>query len=39
MVVYKLGDIGNFKGGISNLKKERYGIGINFINYMDIFNN
>ncbi len=39
MAIYKLGDIGEFKGGISNLQKNRYDKGINFINYMDILNN
>ncbi len=39
MAVYKLGDIGQFKGGISNLQKNRYDKGINFVNYMDILNN
>ncbi|WP_342252084.1 restriction endonuclease subunit S [Spiroplasma endosymbiont of Amphibalanus improvisus] len=36
---YKLGDIGTFKGGISTLNKERYGQGVKFLNYMDIFRN
>ncbi|AVN63684.1 hypothetical protein CG006_01660 [Mesoplasma florum] len=39
MAIYKLGEIGTFKGGISTLKKDKYDKGIYFINYMDIFNN
>ncbi len=39
MAIYKLGEIGEFKGGISTLNKNKYDSGINFINYMDVFNN
>ncbi len=39
MAIYKLKDLGEFKGGISTLDKTKYDSGILFINYTDIFNN
>ncbi len=39
MAIYKLKDLGEFKGGISTLDKTKYDTGILFINYKDIFNN
>lgn len=36
---YRLSELGEFKGGISNLNKQKYGKGVLFINYKDVFDN
>ncbi|WP_051619105.1 restriction endonuclease subunit S [[Mycoplasma] collis] len=39
MAIYKLGEIGRFRGGFSSLNKNLYDSGVDFINYLDVFKN
>lgn len=35
----RLGDLGQFKGGVTSIKRDDYGFGTPFITYLNIFNN